>query len=333
MFVSTSNIYLAMPKGSWWTAEGTTVIHRIAVEGPSIVAKASGEVRGRVLNQYSMDEYQDNFRIATTAAGGTLKGQDSSANSVYILSMDMKIIGKLENLAPGEQMHSARFMGDRCYLVTFKKVDPLFTIDLSNPQNPRVLGKLKIPGYSDYLQPYDSNFLIGIGKETVEAEEGDFAWYQGLKVSLFDVSDVTNPKEAGKIVIGDRGTDSPVLRDPHALLFDKDRDLLVIPVLEAKIVPEKYPQGVPAFTYGDFVFQGAYVLRVTPSEGISRRGTITHIDDPQTYLKSGFYFGSRGEITRSLFIGEVLYTVSDAEIKANSLTDLSDISVVKLVSP
>ena len=146
MFVSTSNIYLAMPKGSWWTAEGTTVIHRIAVDGSSIAAKASGEVRGRVLNQYSMDEYQNNFRIATTAAGGMIRGQNSSGNSVYVLSMDMKIIGRLENLAPGEQMYSARFMGDRCYLVTFKKVDPLFTIDLSNPQNPRVLGKLKIPG-------------------------------------------------------------------------------------------------------------------------------------------------------------------------------------------
>ena len=333
MFVSTSNIYLAMPKGSWWIAEGSTVVHRIAVDGPSIVAKASGEVRGRVLNQYSMDEYQDSFRIATTTAGGAVRGQNASENNVYVLSMDMRTVGKIENLAPGEQMHSARFMGTRCYLVTFKKVDPLFTIDVSNPLDPRVLGKLKIPGYSDYLHPYDSNFLIGIGKETIEAKEGDFAWYQGLKVSLFDVSDVANPKEAGKLVIGDRGTDSAVLRDPHALLFDKNRDLFVIPVLEAKIFPEKYPQGVPAFTYGDFVFQGAYVLRVSPKEGISRIGTITHIDDPQVYLKSGYYFGSGGEIERSLFIGEVLYTVSDAKIKANNLTDLGEISALKLVSP
>ena len=330
MFVSISNIYLAMPKGSWWMGEGSTVIHRIAVDGPNIVAKASGEVRGRVLNQYSMDEYEGIFRIATTTAA---RGQNASANNVYVLDMDMKTVGKLENLAQGEQIHSARFMGTRCYLVTFKKVDPLFTIDVSNPRDPRVLGKLKIPGYSDYLHPYDSNHLIGIGKETVEAKEGDFAWYQGLKVSFFDVSDVANPKEVGRFIIGDRGTDSPVLRDPHALLFDKGRDLLVIPVLEARIFPEKYPQGVPPFTYGDFVFQGAYVLRVTTQQGISRIGAITHIDDPQAYLKSGYYFGSTGEIERSLYIGDVLYTVSDAKIKANSLTDLSEIASVKLVSP
>ena len=144
---------------------------------------------------------------------------------------------------------------------------------------------------------------------------------------------MANPKEAGKIIIGDRGTDSVVLRDPHALLFDKSRDLLVIPVLEAKIFQEKYPQGVPPFAYGDFVFQGAYVLHVAPAEGIDRTGTITHIDDPQTYLKSGYYFGSGGEIKRSLFIGEVLYTISDAKVMANSLTNLGEISSIELAIP
>jgi len=330
MFVSGSNIYLIMPKGSWWMGEGSTIIYRIAVDGPNIIAESSGEVRGRVLNQYSMDEYEGNFRISTSTAG---TGQNLSANNVYILDMDMRIVGRLENLAQGEQIHSARFMGTRCYLVTFKKVDPLFTIDLGNPREPRVLGKLKIPGYSDYLHPYDSNHLIGIGKETVEAKEGDFAWYQGLKVSFFDVSDVANPKETSNFIIGDRGTDSPVLRDPHALLFDKAQNLLVIPVLEARIFPEKYPQGVPPFTYGDFVFQGVYVFRVTPQQGISRIGAITHIDDPQTYLKSGYYFSSTGEIKRSLYIGNVLYTVSDTKVEADSLKDLSEIAWVKLVSP
>ncbi len=221
-------------------------------------------------------------------------------------------------------------MGERCYLVTFKKVDPLFTIDVSNPEEPKVLGKLKIPGYSDYLHPYDAGHLIGIGKETVEAKEGDFAWYQGLKISLFDVNDVSNPKEVDKLVIGDRGTESPVLRDHHALLFDKRRNLLVIPVLEAKIFPEKYPQGVPSSTHGEYIFQGVYILQITPEDGIRVEGNVTHIEDPQVFLKSGYYLHSAYEIKRSLYIDDVLYTISDGRIKANSLTDLSEISTAKL---
>ncbi|NIP67558.1 hypothetical protein GWM83_02345, partial [Candidatus Bathyarchaeota archaeon] len=114
-------------------------------------------------------------------------------------------MGRLEDLAPGEKIYSARFMGDRGYLVTFRKVDPLFVLDLSQPTNPKVLGKLKIPGYSDYLHPYDENHIIGVGKETVAAEQGDFAWYQGVKISLFDVTDVEDPREIDKYEIGDRG--------------------------------------------------------------------------------------------------------------------------------
>ncbi|MBI4258243.1 MAG: beta-propeller domain-containing protein, partial [Thaumarchaeota archaeon] len=284
---------------------------------------------GRVLNQFSMDEYNDHFRIATTV-GMVSRGMASGSSNVYVLDQDMKTIGRLEELAPGEDIYSARFMGDRAYLVTFKKIDPLFTIDLSVPSEPKVLGLLKIPGYSDYLHPFDGKHLIGIGKETVEAEEGDFAWYQGLKISLFDVSDVEKPKEVGKIIIGDRGTDSPVLRDHHALLFDKGRGLMVIPVLEAKIFPEKYPSGVHPSTQGEYVFQGAYVLQISAEEGVNINGKISHIDDPQAPLKSGYYFESNQQVERSLYIGEVLYTVSGSKIKANSITDLTEISTMQL---
>jgi len=244
----------------------------------------------------------------------------------------LNIVGKLEDLAPGEQIHSARFMGDRCYLVTFKKIDPFFTIDVTNPREPKLLGKLKIPGYSDYLHPYDENYIIGIGKDTVEAKQRDFAWYQGLKVSLFDVSDVKHPKEVGKLIIGDRGTESPILRDHRAFLFTKRLNLLVIPVLEAKISTEKYPPDTLSNMYGDYVFQGAYVLRLAPQEGITVTGRITHVEDPQAFLKSGSYFDSNYEIKRSFYIGNVLYTVSDEIIKANNLTDLSEISQLELVS-
>ncbi|MEM1557904.1 MAG: beta-propeller domain-containing protein, partial [Thermoproteota archaeon] len=279
IYVSLNNIYVAMPKQFWiWDDKESTEIHRIRINGLDIKCEASGEVLGRVLNQFSMDEYEGYFRIATTTEHvARLLSEATSTNHVFILDSEtLKIVGRLEGLAPGEQIYSARFMGARCYLVTFKKVDPLFTIDLSNPFEPRVLGKLKIPGYSDYLHPYDDNYLIGVGKETVEAEEGDFAWYQGLKISLFDVSNVTSPREVGKMIIGDRGTDSPVLRDHHAFLFDKKRNMLVIPILEAKILREKYSGEIPPYVHGEYVFQGAYVFNISPTEGISLRGRITH---------------------------------------------------------
>ncbi|MBO3839272.1 MAG: beta-propeller domain-containing protein [Thermoproteota archaeon] len=333
MYVSLDNIYVAMPK-HFWIRDGkeSTEIHRIRINGLDIKCEASGEVPGRVLNQFSMDEYEGYFRIATTTGHvARFLSEATSANHVYILDSEtLQIVGRLEDLAPGEQIYSARFMGSRCYLVTFKKVDPLFTIDLSNPAEPRVLGKLKIPGYSDYLHPYDDDYLIGVGKETVEAEEGDFAWYQGLKISLFDVSNVTSPREVGKMIIGDRGTDSPVLRDHHAFLFDMKRNILVIPVLEARIFREKYSGDIPPYTYGEYVFQGAYVFNISPTEGIGLRGRITHLENTEDLDKSGYYFDSKYQVIRSLYIDDVLYTLSSGMVKANSLTDLSEISSVRL---
>jgi uncharacterized secreted protein with C-terminal beta-propeller domain len=157
-------------------------------------------------------------------------------------------------------------MGERCYLVTFKKVDPLFVIDLKNPYDPKVLGYLKVTGYSDYLHPYDENHIIGIGKETTDA--GEFAWYQGVKISLFDVSDVTNPREISKLEIGDRGSDSPVLWDHKAFLFDKSRNLLVMPILEAKVDVTKYSEAELVWAYGEPVYQGAYVFDISIDNGL-----------------------------------------------------------------
>ncbi len=331
IYASLNNIYVVVPKWDGWFNDVRSEIHRIRVDGMEIECEASGEVPGRVLNQFSMDEYKGYFRIATTIGHvARYLSQATSLNNVYVLDAEsLEIVGKLEGLAPGERIHSARFMGDRCYLVTFRKVDPLFTIDLSDPENPKVLGKLKIPGYSDYLHPYDGNYLIGIGKETVPAEEGDFSWYQGVKISLFDVSNVTMPKEVDKVVIGDRGTDTPVLRDHHALLFDKKRNLLVIPILEARVFPEKYGGEAPPWMHGEYVFQGAYVFHISPEDGIRVRGKITHLED-QELTKSGYYLKSKYEIKRSLLIDDVLYTISDGKVKANSLRDLSEISEVNL---
>ena len=331
LYVSQKNMYITMPHGDWWQDTETTIIHGIAIQGSDITFEASGIVPGRVLNQFSMDEYKGFFRIATTN-GQVMRGRETSSNNVYVLDEDLKIVGLLENLAPGEQIHSARFMGARCYLVTFKKVDPLFTIDMSHPENPRILGKLKIPGYSDYLHPYDENHVIGIGKETIEAEEGDFAWYQGLKISLFDVSNVKSPREVDKLIIGDRGTDSPALRDHHSILFDRNRNLLVIPILEAKIFEEKYQEDARPSTHGDFVFQGVYVIHIDPNIGFATKGKITHLKNFEELLKSGYYFDSEYEIKRSFYIENVLYTVSNQMIKSNNLTNLNKISELRLTN-
>ncbi|MEM3577435.1 MAG: beta-propeller domain-containing protein [Candidatus Bathyarchaeia archaeon] len=310
LYVSLSNIYLAI------TDHHNTYLHRIHVEDDEITYVADGQVPGVVLNQFSMDEYNGYFRIATCYGG---------INSLYVLNMDLEIVGSLKDVAPREQIHSARFMGDICYLVTFRKVDPFFVIDLADPYNPKVLGELKVSGYSDYLHLYDANHVIGVGKETVPEEEGDFSWYQGVKISLFDVTNVSSPEEIAKYIIGERGTHSPVLSDHKAFLFNKEKQLLVIPVLVADINESKYPQGVPPCVCGEPVWQGAYVFAVSLEleEKIVLRGTITHIEN-------GNVMDSTHHITRALYIGDVLYTISESKVKMNSLLDLSEIKELNL---
>lgn len=322
LYVSSENIYLAMCNGD------RTILHRIHVEDGEIAYVADGEVRGRILNQFAMDEHEDFLRIAT------LSQIDSSRwtfaimqveSNVYVLNMDLDVVGKLEGVAPGESIHSARFMGDKCYLVTFKKTDPFFVISLADPYDPEILGELKITGYSDYLHLYDESHVIGIGKETVEAMEGDFAWYQGIKMSLFDVSSVSEPEELARWEIGDRGTDSPILRDHKAFLFDRGRNLLVIPVAVAKINENEYSEGVPPYVSGNIVWQGGYVFTISLAleDKLQLRGTVTHIENGNAYDTSHY-------INRALYIGDVLYTVSASKVKMNSLSDLSEINHLNL---
>ena len=303
-----------------------TIVHRFGLSNGEISYDGNGQVPGYVLNQFSMDEYGGYFRIATTVGRITRSGGTTS-NNVYVLDSEMKEAGKIEDIAPGESIYSARFIGDRGYLVTFKKIDPFFVIDLTDPENPQILGKLKIPGYSDYLHPYDENHIIGIGKETEEAEEsaGNFAWYQGIKMAIFDVTNVSNPVEMHKVIIGDRGTDSDALHDHKAFLFDREKNLLVIPKLLAEIKGDT--SKLPRWTYGDYVFQGAYVYDISLENGFQLKGTVTHFDEEdQTFEKSGYFFyGGDYSIKRSLYIGDVLYTLSGKMIKMNSLSDLSEI--------
>jgi inhibitor of cysteine peptidase len=314
MYVSPSNIYVTFRE-----IDGNTTIYRVHFKESNMTCEANGQVPGNELNQFSMDEYNDHFRIVTTAWRNY-----TQQNNLYVLDMNLSIVGRLENLGVTENLHATRFMGNRCYIVTFKKTDPLFVINVSDPTNPTVLGELKIPGYSDYLHPYDENHLIGVGKEAVEAESGDFAWYQGIKIALFDVTNVSNPVQLANYMIGDRGSDSPVLSNHKAFLFDKSRNLLVLPVSVAKIDESQYPYGVPPYAYGTTVWQGAYVFNVTLTGGFNLKGRITHGTEGGGVPEVGYW------VNRALYIENVLYTVSDKKVKMNNLTDLSAIGEVQL---
>jgi inhibitor of cysteine peptidase len=335
LYVSTGSIYMTFPEYNWQEDEGMkTKIYKAKIDQEKITFIAEGEVPGYVLNQFSMDEYNGYFRVATTVNNNNWRtfaaeNEPTTKNNVYVLDSSLNVVGSLEDLAPGEQIYSARFMGNRAYVVTFRNVDPLFVIDLSLPTAPTVLGQLKVTGYSGYLHPYDENHIIGIGKETDYDSEEDFAWYQGVKISMFDVSDVSNPREVAKYEIGDRGTNSPILSDHKSLLFDKEKNLLVIPVLVAELDENNYAGEIPDWAYGEFVWQGAYVFDISPA-GINLRGQITHMDDNTDLLKSGYRFYSGYSVQRSLYIENVLYTISNMKVKMNALDTLTELNSVEI---
>lgn len=349
-----------------------TIVQKISINAGHIEYIGSGKVPGNTLNQFSMDEYNGHFRIATTTSGGggiimprpmvamertemvqidsfeapvgmavaseaesTVSAEISmeeqkrmeemtsareipprppemslSKNHVYVLDKSLDIVGSLEDLAPGERIYSVRFMGEKAYMVTFRQIDPLYVIDLSNPQNPNVLGFLKIPGVSDYLHPYDENHVIGVGRDATE--DGRM---QGMKLSLFDVSDVSNPREISKYMIGERGTNSEALNDHKAFLFSREKNLLVIPV--------QVSEG------GNWnAYQGAYVFHIDTASGISLKGKITHTEGAA--LEDNYRYDYASRIRRSLYIDDVLYTLSEKMLKMNSLIDIAEINKINL---
>ena len=302
-----------------------TVIHKIALDDGKLEYKTFSEVTGKVLNQFSMDEYNGYFRIATTKNRAWSRFEEwdkKSYNNLYVLDENLKQVGALENLAEDERIYSVRFMQNRAYMVTFKQMDPLFVIDLADPKNPKVLGKLKIPGYSDYLHPYDDTTLIGLGKDTSESEWGGVK-VKGLKLSLFDVADVSNPKEIDVYVMGDSGSDSIALRDHKAFLFSHEKNLLSIPVSIRESLDNK--------GYGKLTFSGAAVFKVDKN-GFKLKGKIDHSDSgkqsDRDYWSGYSYYDNT--VKRSLYIDDVLYTFSNQYLKMNKLDDLGLVKRLEL---
>ena len=287
---------------------------------------------GQTINQYSLDEYNGNLRVAL---------YDNNGSRVVVYDNNMKLIGESAYVARGEKMYSSRFIGNKVYFVTFKNMDPLFVMDLSDPTRPIVLGELKIPGYSTYLHPYDENHLIGIGMETEEQVYRDYngkvtstsSRITGMKMALFDISDVTHPKEISKTVIGDRRTTSAILTNPKALLFSKEKELIAIPVNNyASDFSISYTNNneTAVSSYSSYnrsyLSEGYLVYKINLDEGFNLKGVITHENNT---TKS--YNSSTTRLLRGLYIDNNLYTVSENAVKVNSLDDLRQISELRII--
>lgn len=292
--------------------------------------KAKTKVKGKTINQYSLDEKDNHLRIAL---------YDNDGSRVAIFDEDLKQIGISDNVAKGEKMYSSRFIGDKVYFVTYKTIDPLFVMDLSNETKPKVLGKLKIPGYSTYLHPYDENHIIGIGMETKEIINRNSngkvisttAKVVGMKMALFDVSNVNSPVQISSVVIGDSRTTSAILTNPKALLFSKEKSLIAIPVNNYSqdfevTSSNNYETMINNYTkYGKpYNAEGYFVYNINVQDGFKLKGVITHEKTNATY------YYSNSKLLRGLYIDNNLYTVSETMIKVNELDSLKAVGELKL---
>ena len=295
-----------------------TIIHKISIDGDKLEYQAKGSVPGRLLNQFSMDENNDRFRVATTTEYYSQYSGMMRSNAVYILDEDLKILGALDEIAPDESIFSARFMDDRLYLVTFQQIDPFFVIDLSS-DTPKILGELKIPGFSNYLHPYDDDHVIGVGRDTKEIGN-DRVQQLGVKVALFDVSDVSDPKVIDDYIIGDSSTHSEALNNHKAFFFDKRKNVLSIPISSDTNSLEGISEKRIAPDWNRW--NGFYILELDAKNGIDLKGTITHTENDTRYYGMGN--------SRTFYIEEVLYTASDSMLKMNYMNNLEEINSIKL---
>ncbi|MEO3827277.1 beta-propeller domain-containing protein [Actinomadura sp. B10D3] len=268
-------------------AQPRTDIYKFDVGGagrPRYVA--AGSVKGSLLNQYSMSEHEGNLRIATTT-GRQAPNDRSSQSSVYVLAQrdaSLTEIGRIDGLGKGERIHSVRFIGAGAYVVTFRRTDPLYALDLKDPRRPRLTGELKITGYSAYLHPAADGKLLGVGQDADTSGQTS-----GLQISLFDVSG--EPRRVGTHKLP--GASSQAEFDPHAFLYWPESGLTVVPVLR------------PGRGAAE-----ALVLKVAGAR-ITETGTVRHPG------KSG-----RNGVDRSLLVGGTLWTFSDAGAHATDASTL-----------
>lgn len=243
IYVSNDNIYFW--NSDYYTSSEQTKIMKYSYKDGIITPQASASVLGNLNNDYSLDEYKGNLRLVitkgnnwfgiipigepSTADDSVVSRRETTENALYIFDKDLKVKGKIEGLAKGEHIKSARFMGDMAYFVTFRQTDPLFSVDVSDPANPKILGYLKIPGFSEYLHPFGSGLLFGLGQDADEVVGGT----KGLKLSMFDISNPADVKEIAKKLFNEREEDyshSEAEFERKSILVDAAKNLIGFPV-------------------------------------------------------------------------------------------------------
>jgi serpin B len=329
VYASTQALYIATHKydteilsldfGADRAKEAT--IYKFGLSGQAVQYVGRGAVDGWILNQFSLGEYQDVLRVATTTGH---VWNSTSRNHVYCLELEeqtLKTIGSIEDLAPGETIYSARFMGERGYLVTYVTIDPLFTLDLSDPSAPEVAGYLKVPGYSDYIHPYGDNHLITLGKDALFVEEEKMAWYQGVQLSIFDVTDFANPVLLHKELIGDRGTSSEALYNHKAFTFWSANDLLALPIsLYEHPLPPNHPS-----QQGEKTFEGLYVYRISSNSGFNLLGRIS--------TRNNNAIDKYNRWTRGIFVDQQVYAVTDNAVRSAQIDQIEESVKTLYVQP
>jgi uncharacterized secreted protein with C-terminal beta-propeller domain len=280
----------------------TTSIHKFDTSSPeAVVYLATGEVPGYLLNQWAMSEHDGNLRVASTDAGSVwgFAPEGGSESFLTVLAErgdDLATVGRVGDLGRGERIYAVRYVGDLGLVVTFRQVDPLYTIDLSDPENPQVRGELKIPGYSAYLHPVGEDLVLGIGQDAdLDGRT------EGSQVSLFDVSDLDDPVRVAKKTFRDGY--SEVESDHRAFLHWAAEGVSFVPMQR---------WGYNEWTGEEEFFSGLVVFEID-EDGMTQRGTLSHPDEWSS-------------IRRSIVVDDVVYTVSDSGIAANDLGDLDEIA-------
>jgi uncharacterized secreted protein with C-terminal beta-propeller domain len=323
IYASTDALYAAMPNYSWfhlwgWGAQpsradyNVTNIHKFELRGEGDRPRyaATGRVRGHILNQFSMSEHDDHLRVATTdQAWGA--GRDRSGNHLYVLAergQRLVTVGAIEDLAPGERIYSARMMGDKGYMVTFKQTDPLFTLDLSNPRRPRVAGELKINGFSSYIHPLDDDHLLTVGQDATD--EGRI---QGAHVQVFDVSDPARPRRSAhrRIEVEGGWSASPAQWDHHAFTYDPRTRVLALPMMSSSF----RGLAVLEVSKDSFVELG----RISHADLIDRPGTCATGDGRVQPCPPPHHLDWRAQITRSIIMDDVIFSLSSLGLQVNAL--------------
>lgn len=288
IYMSNNALYIAAQ--DYNSILGTiTNISKFNIDGMKIGFAGGGMVEGYIPNQFAMDEYNGNLRVATT------NWNRESVNALYILDKNLNEIGAVENLAPGETIYSTRFMGDKGYIVTFRQIDPLFVLDLSNPTSPKVIGELKIPGFSNYLHPIGEDVLLGIG-QNIDEKSGR---QEGIKLSIFDVSDGGKPKEINNLVLGGSGSYAEVLYNHKALMLNlKDNMIGFTAQLSETTDGLKKPS-----------FNGALLFEIKEDGGIN---ILKKISDDGIYASY---------VNRIIYIKDILYYAQDDTIRTFNLNN------------